>query len=199
MIENADVDFLILFSAARQEDTQAFKQIYQRYWKMLYLSACKRVDEDEAQDMVQEIMLSLWKRKNSIIINSETDLERYLHKALKYRIISFYANDATKVPLAEWFDPSFDPHIESAFDVKGLKEVIDNEINLMPQRMQLIFNLSRRDDFSIADIAGHLNLSEQTVKNQLTTAIKRLKTGISKYNHTDVAVCSIIAVTLFGA
>jgi RNA polymerase sigma-70 factor (ECF subfamily) len=44
--------------------------------------------------------------------------------------------------------------------------------------MQQIFRMSREDDHSIADIARILNISEQTVKNQLTEALKRLRTSL---------------------
>ncbi|WP_347343799.1 sigma-70 family RNA polymerase sigma factor [Mucilaginibacter sp. JRF] len=193
-----NTEFNELFAAVQNDDTIAFKQLYQKYWKALYISACKRIDDDAAQDMVQEVMVTLWKRRNAITIESADDLERYLHTALKYRIVSYFAYDAQVTSIPEWFDITFDPHIESAYDARQLQEVINSEVNLMPQRMQLIFNLSRQYDLSIADIASQLNLSEQTVKNQLTMAMKRLRVSLSRYLQNDLAICSAIAYLLFG-
>jgi RNA polymerase sigma-70 factor (ECF subfamily) len=54
--------------------------------------------------------------------------------------------------------------------------------------MQQIFRMSREEDLSIADIAGLLNLSEQTVKNQLSEALKRLRTSLQSNTPAEWAL-----------
>src|SRR5690242_8212640 len=49
-----------LLQLIKKNDTAAFESIYDKYWQALYLKACQRVDKDEAKDMVQEVMISLW-------------------------------------------------------------------------------------------------------------------------------------------
>jgi DNA-directed RNA polymerase specialized sigma24 family protein len=58
----------------------------------------------------------------------------------------------------------------------------------MPPRMQQIFRMSREDGISIASIATHLSLSEQTVKNQLSEALKRLRAHLQGNNFSDWAI-----------
>lgn len=190
-------DNLSLFSAAKGEDTGAFKVLYQRYWKKLYISACKRVDADDAKDIVQDVMLSLWKRKNDITIDSDEDLSRYLYSALRYRIISYYAFSNSTVQIPEWFDQPVHSSFESSFDVRKLKDLIDGEVDRMPERMQQIYQLSREEDLSVTDIASQLNLSEQTVRNQLSLAMKRLRAFLRDHHQSDLVICSLLMIDMF--
>lgn len=192
-------DNYALFLAARSEDTVAFRSLYQQYWKKLYISACKRVDADEAKDLVQEVMLTLWQRKNEITIAGNDDLSRYLYTALRYRIISYYAFSNHTVQIPEWFDQPTHATFEAELDLHHLQNLIDSEIDRMPERMQQIYNLSRQNDLSVPDIATRLNLSEQTVRNQLSLAMKRLRMLLRNHHQSDWVICTLLMVHLFSA
>ncbi|MBW8683596.1 RNA polymerase sigma factor [Chitinophaga rhizophila] len=190
-------DNLSLFAAAREGDTAAFKVLYQRYWKKLYVSACKRVDADSAKDIVQEVMLTLWRRKSEITVDSEEDLSRYLHSALRYRVISWYAFSNTTVQIPEWYDQPVQSSFESSFDLRQLKDLIDGEVDRMPDRMQQIYQLSREEDLSVTDIATQLNLSEQTVRNQLSLAMKRLRELLRNHHQSDLVICGMLMIDVY--
>jgi RNA polymerase sigma factor (sigma-70 family) len=167
-----------LLQLIKRDDTAAFESIYDKYWQALYLKACQRVDKDEAKDMVQEVMITLWRRRNAITVMHEGDLGRYLFTAIRYRVISHYAFSVAEIKKVDFFD-QFDEHITvNTLETKELQSRIDKEISRLPARMQQIFRLSREDDYTIADIAKALNISEQTVKNQLTDALKRLRISL---------------------
>ncbi|MNT47196.1 RNA polymerase sigma factor [compost metagenome] len=59
--------------------------------------------------------------------------------------------------------------------VKELSFLLDNEVAKMPSTMQSAFNLSRIEGLSIKEIAFRLSISEQTVKNNISLALSRLK------------------------
>lgn len=168
-------------------DAEAFKALYDRYWEPLYLKACQRVDKDEAKDMVQEVMTTLWRRRKDIFTFEDGKIGRYLFTAVKYRVITHYAYTADEVRHSHLFDVLTDEAAVNSLEVRELSELIESEINRLPARMQQVFRLSREDDLSIADIARRLNLSEQTVKNQLTEALKRLRTSIQSRDNGDWA------------
>jgi RNA polymerase sigma-70 factor (ECF subfamily) len=69
--------------------------------------------------------------------------------------------------------------------LKEMQSVIATEVSDLPQRMQQIYQLSRVDHLPVAQIAKQLNISEQTVKNTLTTALKRIKQKLSHSHLTD--------------
>lgn len=174
-----------LLQSIRGDDATAFKVLYDRYWESLYIKACKRVDKDEAKDMVQEVMTTLWRRRNDLVVHDDGQIARYLHTAIKYRVISHYAYSANEIRNSDLFDALNSREFANALEAKELSELLEQEINLLPSRMQQIFRMSREEDFSIADIARQLNLSEQTIKNQLTEALKRIRQSIKQNDYGD--------------
>ncbi|MNL57723.1 RNA polymerase sigma factor [compost metagenome] len=64
---------------------------------------------------------------------------------------------------------------EDELIAKELARLLENEMSRMPDTMRSVFRLSRSEDMSIKDIANQLSLSEQTVKNNVSMALNRLK------------------------
>lgn len=180
-------DAELLRAIREDDDTSAFRALYDRYWERLYLKACQRVDEDEAKDLVQEAMTTLWHRRKDILICEDGEIGRYLFTAIKYQVISHYAYSAAEIKNTGLFEVLSGQISSNTLETKELSEFIESEISRLPLRMQQIFRMSREDDFSIADIATKLHLSEQTVKNQLTEALKRLRVSVKSYNTGDWA------------
>jgi len=174
-----------LLQSIRRDDATAFKVLYDRYWESLYLKACKRVDKDEAKDMVQEVMTTLWRRRNEIVVPEDGLIGRYLHTAIKYRVISYYAYSSGELPGTDLFTALNSEDVANTIEAKQLSELLEQEINRLPARMQQVFRMSREEDLSIADIARQLNLSEQTIKNQLTEALKRIRESIKQQDYGD--------------
>lgn len=184
-----------LLKLIKKDNTEAFRLLYDRHWKELYIKACKRVGEEEAKDIVQEIMTTLWRRRKNISIQTETNVAGYLYTALKYRIISHYAYTASEIRKISFFDvPEGFDNVTGRLEFAELRELIEREVSKLPFRMQQIFRMSREDDYSISDIASHLHLSEQTVKNQLTEALKRLRLSIHSKTTVDFTLVLMLVL-----
>ena len=180
MLENLS-DKALLEAA---EEQVSFRILYSRYWEALYKKAFHRFgNSDDAEDAVQEIFISLWRNKNTIQI--EETLSPYLFTALKYYIIKqvyLKAKRGIQVNLSTENLEHFEFTTEELLQYKELQSVIASEVNGLPERMREIYRLSRVENLQIAEIAAHLKISEQTVKNTLTTALKRLREGLAKLN-----------------
>jgi RNA polymerase sigma-70 factor (family 1) len=166
------------------DEQASFRILYNRYWEALYKKAFHRFgNSDDAEDAVQEIFISLWRNKNSIQIDDT--LAPYLFSALKYYIIKHVylkAKSGIQVNLSTENLEHFEFTTEELLQYKELQLVIANEVNGLPERMREIYRMSRVENLQTAEIAATLKISEQTVKNTLTTALKRLRGGLSKYN-----------------
>jgi len=181
-----------LLRAMKEGDDGAFKSLYDRYWEQLYLKACRRVDKEAAKDLVQEVMTTLWRRRNDIFTFEDGEIARYLFTAIKYRVITHYAYSAEEIRNSAIFEILDDQAPAYSLETRELTEFIESEIARLPARMQQVFRMSREEDLSITDIARQLNLSEQTVKNQLTEALKRLRASISSHDNGDWAFVVIL-------
>ena len=78
-----------LVSLIQQNDREAFAILYDQYWKQLLSYAGKRlVLPQDAEEVVQEVFVSLWERRHTLDISGS--LDAYLHTAVRYRIYNRY-------------------------------------------------------------------------------------------------------------
>ena len=179
MLENLTDRALLV----KEDEQSAFRVLFERYWEVLYKKAMSRLGSSaDAQDAVQEVFISVWRNRETIEL--EGTLWPYLFTALKYCIIKQVyrkAKKGTLVPLSAEELENVSISAEELLQYRELQAVIESEIASLPGRMQEIYRLSRIENLQIAEIAGRLNLSEQTVKNTLSTALKKLREKLSHY------------------
>lgn len=155
----------------------AFEQVYLTYVTGLLAYAAQRLSSlEEARDVVQDVFLNLYERRRKVCITGS--LKAYLFSALKYKIIDHIRKNAHKKYYADMLQTLSKEEEATIFNelvYNDLNAIVEKEIQKLPARIKEIFLLSRRKHLSIAEIADSMNISEQTVKNQLTTAVKRLR------------------------
>lgn len=165
------------------DDEDSFRHLYERYWELLYKKAFHRLGNSaDAQDIVQEVFITLWRNREHIEV--QDTLSHYLFTALRYAIIKLIYRQAKKgilFPLSAEELPQTEISTEELLQYKELEDLISREVTALPERMQEVYRLSREQNLSIAEIASRLNLSEQTVKNTLSLAMKRLRERLVKY------------------
>ena len=85
--------------------------------------------------------------------------------------------DFYKVTVLAALEEPYD--VEEEIDAHNLQEYIDRLIDELPPRRREIFNLGRKEQKSYKEIAILLNISEKTVENQISEALKYLKKNIT--------------------
>ena len=169
-----------LFDVVREGDTQAFSVLFDRYGETLLSFILKRIGSiTDAEDILQDVFASLWNRRHKIEI--QDSIYPYLFKAAKYEVIDWMVRDQKRISHFEQLvlplknEPAAPNDSEEQLMAKELSFFLDNEIAKMPLTMQSAFNLSRVEGLSIKEIAFRLSISEQTVKNNISLALSRLK------------------------
>ncbi|PST82710.1 RNA polymerase subunit sigma-70 [Pedobacter yulinensis] len=174
-----------LINLIKGYDQAAYKELYQRYWYLLYKHARKMLhNEEEAKDVVQDVFTTLWSRVPAIEIN--TDVAGYLYAATRNKILNLF--DRGRVQQVHL---STLPHPISAAESKTdyllrereLAALIEQEIARLPQKMRCVFELSRKDNLSHKEIAAQLDISDKTVKKQIVKAIKVLRLRLGPLYH----------------
>lgn len=156
---------------------EAFRLIYQRYWDPLFNIAFKRLqDAEEARDIVQEVFVSVWDQRTQL--QPRESLLPYLQVILRNRIFNLYARNEVKLRYiveTQWQATFAHNNAAQQLTLKELQHIVNDAIAQLPPRMQEIFLLNREDQLSPAEIAEHLSLSVQTVKNQLHRATEKMR------------------------
>ncbi|MFC6103585.1 RNA polymerase sigma factor [Olivibacter domesticus] len=170
------LDFSWWEAVRQRDDQQLFNQLYLRHWELLYAIAWNRTkDEDVAKDIVQEVFISFWERRKSIVIR--TTVKQYLTGVLKNRLIDYFQSEQVKKRVLDRASQQMDTIIQQAdasWSHREVEDVLEDELQKMPENMRNSF-LLRLENLSTPDIAKRLNLAEQTVSNLHTEAGKRLR------------------------
>ncbi|MEO3405657.1 RNA polymerase sigma-70 factor [Mucilaginibacter sp. CAU 1740] len=159
----------------------AFEEIYERHWGQMYIHAYKMLkDEDEAKDVIQELFAHLWTQRDELDLR--TSLKGYLYTALRNRILNIFDSRKVRGNYIDSLTIYFEEHhlvIEERFREKELGNIIEREIANLPEKMRLVFEMSRKQHLSHKEIALELQISDKTVKKQINNAIRILKLKIS--------------------
>jgi len=178
----------------KQDKLSAFKEIYERYWKPLYGAAYKRLKSKElSEEIVQELFTNLWIKRHTL--NISNGVSGYLYNAVIHQVIDHYRKELVREKYKQAFrviHSDMDNSTEEAIMLKELTETIESEIRLLPDKCRSVYELSRKEHKSNKEIAAALGISEKTVENHLTKALKRLQLGLSNYN---VLLVSLLLLT----
>jgi RNA polymerase sigma-70 factor (ECF subfamily) len=183
MIDNLPISDSELFSAFKKGNQSAFKSLYERYWQLLYVSACKVIkDEDEAKDIVQEVFISMLGKASQLEIQGS--VANYLYTAVRYKVFDAISRQKVRTDYAESITDFVTNQNYTTDRMVLEKEItfeIEKEIQNLPKKMKEVFELSRKSDLSHREIAEILKISDKTVKKQISNAIKLLKPKFNNY------------------
>lgn len=180
-----------LMALVRQHDERAFTEIYNRYKGVLFVHAYRMLENaEEAQDVIQDLFTMLWSRRSEIMITGS--LSSYLYAAVKNRILDLMAKDRNRdryIDSLAGFMEEGEYITDHQLRENELSHLIEKEVALLPAKMRQIFELSRLSNLSHKEIAAEMNISDKTVKKQISNALLILRKKI------DVAF-SLLALLL---
>jgi RNA polymerase sigma-70 factor, ECF subfamily len=159
---------------------KGFETLFNRLYEGLCRSAYRIVQSKHtAEDIVQEVFCSLWKRKEELQVDSyEAYLFRSVYNAslntIKKR--DFLAFKELEEEVFQFPDVSINP--EQQLQLSETQEKINNAVNNLPTACRTIFVLSRFENRSNKEIASELDLSIKTVENQMTKALRLLRQAL---------------------
>ena len=183
---------------ANYQRIESFAQVFREHWQPLVQHAQKKLGNTEAaQDIIQETFVVLW---NSEMLSRPQEIKMYLYGVVRHKILDEFRKNEVRLRYANERSNLVEHHYTSPDQIlltQELKNIIENEILEMPDRMREIFHMKKHSGLSIAEIAKALGLSEQTVKNQLYRGTNRLKERLVLYDSSLVVfgllLCGVIA------
>ncbi len=183
----------ILLKLLKANDEAALKEIYLRFWKSLYITTLKKVRSKEvAEEIVQNLIVSLWnKRETSEIQN----LQNYLNTAVKYQVINYVK---TKILREKKYQYAMSKQVyaentsEDSLLINELSLAIDRAINMLPEKTQTVFRLSRLENHSVKDISSLMDISDKAVEYHITKSLKIMRQQLK-----DFILFELVFVLLF--
>ncbi|TDO20695.1 RNA polymerase sigma factor [Pedobacter duraquae] len=167
----SDDELLVLI---KKDDGAAFTTIYNRYaGSLAAFAGAKLYHLEDARDLLHDLFIKLWEDRYNL--NIDTNLKNYLFSAVRYKVIDKIRKNVIRQDYSPVTHNSEDYGAQHQLEAKELQLAIEQSLNQLAPRTKEIFLLSRHQHQSISEIAQMLGLSEQTVKNQISAALKHLR------------------------
>ena len=140
---------------------------------------------EDADEIVNDTFLVLWEKRHEEL--QEVTVKSYLYTIVRNKSLNFLKkkklNEVVLDPEFEIASPVISP-IEQ-LQAKETEKAIFEIIERLPPKCKQIFILSRKEQMSNKEIASLLELSEKTVENQITIAIRIIKESLNKRRSND--------------
>jgi len=171
-----------LLDLLKAGDKAAFTSIYEIHAPSLTgFAASKLASLEEAKDIIHDLFAYIWSERENIQVT--VSLKSFLFAAVRYRVIDHIRKNVTRKQYASMLSHLSDAitaDAEEELVSKNLHYTLENVVETLPSRTKQIYRLSRNRHLAVKEIAGELGLSEQTVKNQLSTALHHLRLSWDK-------------------
>lgn len=170
-----------LIQLLKESDHAAYTEIYDRYFYLLYHHAYKKIlDGEQAKDIVQDLFANLWLKRSFDLPG--TNLAGYLFTAVRNKIFDLFARQKVAARYLQSLGDYIASHPSISTDHRvrenELNAYIEKQIEALPPKMKLIFELSRKENLTHKEIAEKLDTNTNNVSKQLNTALKVLKTKL---------------------
>lgn len=185
-VENSDISHR-LFQLISKGDKDAFHQLFNLYAPFSAAIIKKIIDPGEpAEDILQEVFLKLWLKRETL--SSVGNPKAWIARITCYSCYNWlrhekYGEKATAQIRHLW--PDSCNQVEEAIAFTETTNNLAKAVKELPPQTRLIFKLSKEQGMKISEIASHMQLSPQTVKNTLGTALKKVKAFLRQQGLTS--------------
>lgn len=178
----------------KKDDKSAVDELFSYYYPRLYhFSKSILKIENEIDDILQEVFVKIWLNRQKIG-NAET-FNAYIFTITKNEVLNLIRNNLKDQTFK---DELFLRSVAEEYQTQNLIEFdeikmgIDKIVTSLPEKRQQVFILSRTEGLSNKEIAQQLNISEKTVEDHITHAIKYIKNSMK-----EMGIISLLYFYLF--
>jgi len=175
------LDDKLIVNKLKQGDVLSFDDIFRKYHKKVYYFALSYIkNKEEAEDIVQEVFLNLWKYRDQI--NEHYVFSKYLFKITYNSTCKrFRKQSSDKKQMLEMIKNISIEDNSTKLDIEynSLVETTNQLIEKLPSRQKNILLLNIEEHLNPEEIAQKLNISKKTVENYLAMAKRTLRNSLS--------------------
>lgn len=173
----------------RTGDETAFREIYQRYWKKLFFTAVRKIEEaNVVEELIQDIFLKLWERRAELQVER---LDAYLFSSVRYAVINHIKANLVQEKYANYAQHHYSDACsitEEQLELNELMQVVEQQLNDLPEKTRKIFQMNRLEYHTVKEISSKLKVPERTVEYHLSQALKTLRYYLRDYLPTLISL-----------
>lgn len=175
-----DADNLIeikLISELKKGSLKAFDAIYDMYVKRLYVYCLQYTkSEEDAEEIVQDVFVRLWTNRENI--RQVETLRSLLFIMSKHHLINAYRTRINSPVYEDYvkYQDNISAEVQGhPLEYEEFVKQLKTALYKLPVTQRQVIEMSKLKQLTNKEIALELELSEQTVKNQLSLGLKKLR------------------------
>lgn len=133
------------------------------------------MSSDEAEDVVQDLMLKFWQKKEEL--THFGNLKSYAMKSVKNECLNRLKHEDVKLGFAD-----FQKHRSEIHEVEAnnMKDQIIGFINQLPEKQKAVIHLKDVEELEVSEISEILEMAENAVRVNLMRARQKVKEQIQQ-------------------
>jgi RNA polymerase sigma-70 factor (family 1) len=195
---NANFKRLYLKRLSTQKHTcDSFEELFRSHYAKLCFFALQFLgDDDEAKDIVQDVFINYWKKRESLAID-EHAVSSFLYSAVKNACL----NKLRRLKLEQGYlneqdaDPAEDAVALNLMIRSEVMAEINKIITTLPAGCQQVFRMGYLEGLKNPQIAAELGVSINTVKTQKKRGMQLLKLRLNPNYFSLLAIIVIQSAT----
>ncbi|MFT3739441.1 MAG: RNA polymerase sigma factor [Breznakibacter sp.] len=198
-----DKELLVAIAAG---DSKAFTEFYERHHRIVYRKIASRIgDKEEAEDLFQQFWTLVWSQPGQIMTDETESAIRFMHHLLSKRILDYFRSvrkQAATIDHSHWeemHDESLHTsHIMEDLLASEIMDLVTDIVASLPEMERKVYELRFLYDYSVSKTAELLEISEKTVYNKLSLALKRIRIKLKPvyYPSATEGVFSVLLVVV---
>ena len=172
----------ILIDSMKKGSYNAFESIFRKYYPILCAYAHRYVDMEDVEDVVEECMIWIWEKRDTLAIN--TSLSQYLFSMVRHKALNLLTRKGIADRTAAWYFATLkEKSINNVdhYQIEELKKRIQDGILALPETYRNAFVMHRFQGMSYKDIAEMNNVSVKTIDYRIQQALKLMRKHLSDY------------------
>ncbi len=168
-----------IFLGIRHGDYNSFNHLFFCYYGRLCVYVSEIIKDDFAsEDIVQELFIKLWANRERIEVRE--NIASYLFKSSKNAALNYLRSEKSKKNALEKIPFDISRLDDDDLEHDKILSALEKCINQLPARSKEVFLLHRFEGLKQKEISEKLNISIQTIKNQIWKSLQFLKSCIER-------------------
>ena len=171
-----------LMAAIRGGSSRALGRLMDLCWEDLVRYAGRQLGDVElARDVVQEAFIQVWERRRAW--RPRGSARAYLYRIVRHRVIDEKRKRGVRrrwVERQQLVDARGPATPAEEFDAKVLADAFEAAVASLPERRREVFELVFQRGLGHAEAAAVLDISVQTVANQMSAALRSVRRAINE-------------------
>ncbi|MDH7460749.1 RNA polymerase sigma-70 factor [Chitinophagaceae bacterium 26-R-25] len=187
-----------LLSLVALGDVHAFSAIYHHYNRSIYPFVLKITkSETLAEEIIQEVFISVWVNRTQM--TQVENFRAYIYTIATNKTLNYFKKavaETRRILHVSATSAKVSNVTEEEIFAKESESLVQAAVESLPEQRKKIYKLSRHEGLTHEQIADKLNISKNTVKNQLVEALKFIRHYLNKNNEIPLAITFMIVKSL---